>query len=251
MDTINVVEINIKILNDKYEIFLDKIISNHAGTCTSYIGRNIITNEKIIIDIYSKNILFIARKIISEIIKINHQNIIKILDVIIEKNISYIIKPYYEKFIYYNLIKDTNLINIFLQIFEGINYLFINNIEIEQLTTDNIFIYNNDIIISPYFAHSDVTKTILYGSPLYYPINLSNKIKIENEKKIISNTSLLLINLFNNSNILNNDIFRFIINQKYTLFDIINFLISYNNNTKTNIIDKNNDDIFDIFQLEL
>ena len=246
MDTTNIIEINIKILNDKYEIFLDKIISNHTGSYTSCMGRNIITNDKIIIDIYSKNILFIARKIISEIIKINHQNIIKILDVIIEKHISYIIKPYYEKFI----LRDTNLINTFLQIFEGINYLFINNIEIEQLTIDNVFIYNNDIIISPYFAHSDLTKTILYGSPLYYPINLSNKIKIENEKKIINNTSLLLINLFNNKNILNNDIFRFIINQKYTLFDIIKFLINYNKNTKKNIINQNND-IYDIFQLEL
>ena len=246
MDTTNIVEINIKILNDKYEIFLDKIISNHNEIIISCMGRNIITNEKIIIDIYSKNILFIARKIITEIIKINHQNIIKILDVIIEKNISYIIKPYYEKFIF----RDKNLINIFLQIFEGINYLFINNIEIEQLTINNVFIYNNDVIISPYFAHSDITKTILYGSPLYYPINLSNKIKIENEKKIINNTNLLLINLFNYYNISNNDIFNFIFNKKCTLFDIINFLINYNNNTKKNIIN-NSKDIIDIFQLEL
>jgi hypothetical protein len=58
MDSINndnIIEINIKILNDKYEIFLNKIYSKRENII-SYIGRNISTNDKIIIDVYNKNI---------------------------------------------------------------------------------------------------------------------------------------------------------------------------------------------------
>jgi hypothetical protein len=187
MENTDVEVINIKIINDKYEIFLNKIFSKSNDNMTSYIGRNIRTNEKLIIDIYTKNILFFARKFMNNIIKLEHKNLHKILDINIEKEVTYIIKPFFPKLLNMN-IKSLKSFYFFETILNVMEYL--NNIEIEPLTINNILINNQsdknavDIIISPYFDNSDKIKHILYGSPLYNPLNNIYK---NDDKNLINN----------------------------------------------------------------
>ena len=105
----NISEIDIKILDNKYEIDLNKIIKN-TNFVISYEGKDIITNEKIVIDKYNTNILLLSRKLINNIINIKHKNTINLIDIVIEKNITYIIKPYYENTLisYYEIYKNNN-----------------------------------------------------------------------------------------------------------------------------------------------
>jgi hypothetical protein len=194
-DNTDIEIISIKIINDKYEIFLDKIFTKPSNQITTYIGRNIITNDKILIDVYTKNILFFARKLINNIIKLEHKNLHKILDIIIEKETTYIIKPFLHKI--KNLDVNIKSLYFFKTIVDIIEYLY-NNIEIEPLTINNILINNQsdkyvdknvdknavDIIISPYFDNSDKIKHIIYGSPLYKPLNNIYK---NDDKNLINN----------------------------------------------------------------
>ena len=66
-------------------------LKSQIKNITTYIGKDIFENKKIIIDVYENNIQLIAKKIMNNIININHDNIINIIDIIIEKNITYII----------------------------------------------------------------------------------------------------------------------------------------------------------------
>jgi len=67
----NPIDIDIKILNDKYEIFLNKILyKSQIKNITTYIGKDIYENKKIIIDVYENNIKLIAKKIMNNIINI-------------------------------------------------------------------------------------------------------------------------------------------------------------------------------------
>lgn len=246
----NIIEINIKILNDKYEIFLNKIYSKRENII-SYIGRNILTNEKLIIDVYIKNIMFFARKLINNIIKLENKNIHKILDVIIEKNMTYIIKPYYERYtnnslIHNSSINNTTIYTFFIQLFESINYLFDNNIEIEYLDITNILYHNNNLILSPYYDNSDLTKHIIYGSPLFLPFKLNNK--SDYEKKIINNIKNLSSEIITNKNDLYYDIIIILSNKCHnitTLLDNIKTLCIKNNKEDNKNINT------DIFQLEI
>ncbi len=202
-DTDSEIEINIKILNDIYEINLNKIIRK-TNFVTTYEGLNITNNNKIIIDKYNTNILTLCKKISNNIITLSHPNIINILEIIIEKNTAYIIKEYHQtninKYINNDLIKSEH-INYCRQIFEGIYYLFTKNINIETLYIDNIFIENNKVIISPYFGE-DKSKhqNILYGSPLYSPPELFNKYIPEKESIIVWNLGIIFYQLLFNKN---------------------------------------------------
>lgn len=274
-------EINIKILNDIYEINLNKIIRK-TNFVTTYEGLNISNNTKIIIDKYNTNILTLCKKISNNIITLTHPNIINIIEIIIEKNTAYIIKEFYQininNYINNDLIR-TEHFNYCRQIFEGIYYLFTKNINIETLYIDNIFIDNNKVIISPYFGE-DKSKhqNILYGSPLYSPPELFNKYIPEKESIIVWNLGIIFYQLlFNkspfenckeyddildNNKILDNKldnklydkyndltdiIFKMIDTNKHnrsTLLDVKYFFDNTNNNTNNN----NNtvDGIFDI-----
>ena len=191
MDIIN---IDIKILNDKYEIFLNKIIYKTKNV-TTYLGKNIFENTKILIDIYSTDIQILAKKIINTVIDINNDKIIKIIDVIIEKNITYIIKPYYDnKLIDININKN-DILYYFYQIVLGLEYLFNKNIEIENLYLEQIYLINNDIIISPYFENNIYPKNIIYGSPIFNRLDINIKIKNDIENKILKNISVIFVNL--------------------------------------------------------
>ena len=208
MDIINTNQINIdiKILNDKYEIFLNNILykSNNKNIIT-YLGKDIFTNTKIMIDIYYIDIQLIAKKIINKVININNDNIIEILDIIIEKNITYIIKPYYSQFI--NKIKNiplnkTKLLYYFNKILINLEYLYIKNIDIDNLLLDQIFINQNnkknqnELLISPYFDNNLYPSNIIYGSPIYN-CQINNRNKIDIEIKLIQNIYLLFIDLYN------------------------------------------------------
>ena len=246
----DIFDVNIKILNDKYEIFLNKILYKSKNIIT-YLGKNIYENKKIIIDVYNTNIQLIAKKIMNNVININHQNIIKINDIIIEKNITYIFKPYYisrinnleinnfEK----NKKNKAQFINYFKQLINVFDYLYNNNIEIELLTCDNIYIDNNNLIISPYFENNLYPKNIIYGSPIFNTIKINIRIDLEN--KIIKNIKTLFndfVKIFfdihiddiddiddidNNIDDIDNNI------DDINIIDIFN-IYTYLNNSKTN-----------------
>jgi len=193
------IEINIKILNDKYEINLNKIIRK-TNFVTTYEGIDISDNNKIIIDKYNTNILTLCKKILNNIITLSHPNITNIIDIIIDKNTPYIIKEYHQTNINNDLIKN-NYIDYFRQIFNGVFYLFNKNINIETLYIDNIFIENDKVIISPYFGEDKSKhKNILYGSPLYSPPELFNKYIPEKESIIVWNLGIIFYQLLFNKN---------------------------------------------------
>lgn len=234
----NTSEINIKILDNKYEIDLNKIIKN-TNFATTYEGIHMETNDKIIIDKYNTNILLLARKLINNIINIKHRNIIELIDIVNEKNITYIIKPYYErKLISYNETYKNNdklIKHYFKQIIDGIKYLNDKNILIETIFIDSIFIENNNIIISPYFSNCDTKnnqKNILYGSPLYNPPEIFQKNIPERENILVWNIGMIFFQLIYNTNPF----------EKYKEYDDINNndiknIYYIENNIDTEIID--------------
>jgi len=234
----NISEIDIKILDNKYEIDLNKIIKN-TNFVISYEGKDIITNEKIVIDKYNTNILLLSRKLINNIINIKHKNTINLIDIVIEKNITYIIKPYYENTLisYYEIYKNNNKLikDYFKQIIDGIKYLNDKNILIETIFIDNIFIYDDNIIISPYFSDSDTKlnkKNILYGSPLYNPPEIFQKNIPERENILVWNIGMIFFQLIFNTNPF----------EKYKEYDDINNndiknIYHINNNIDTDLID--------------
>jgi hypothetical protein len=244
----SICEINIKILNDVYEINLNKIFRK-TNFVTTYEGFNITNNTKIIIDKYNTNILTLCKKISNNIITLSHPNIINILEIIIEKNIAYIIKEYHDTNINKDVIK-TDHINYCKQIFDGLYYLFIKNINIETLYIDNIFIDDNKVIISPYFGE-DKSKhqNILYGSPLYSPPELFNKYIPEKESIIVWNLGIIFYQLLFNKNpfenckeyddILDNNKIYDRYSDKYNDFteftDIIFKMIDTNKNKRSNL----------------
>lgn len=233
----NISEIDIKILNNKYEINLNKIIRK-THFVTSYEGNCIETNEKIIIDKYNTDILLLSRKLINNIINIQHKNIIIFIN-IIEKNIAYIIKPYYKNTLIstYNIYKNNNklIYNYFNQIIDGIKYLNYKNILLETIFIDNIFINDNNIIISPYFSETDTKlnkKNILYGSPLYNPPEIFEKYIPDRENILVWNIGMIFFQLLYNHNPFD----------KYKEYDDINHidiknLYNINDNIYTELID--------------
>jgi len=229
----DIIDINIKILNDKYEIFLNKILYKSQNIIT-YLGKNIYDNKKIIIDTYNTNIQILAKKIINNVININHKNIIKIDDIIIEKNISYFIKPYYpQKIKDVKLLKQNDLLYYFEDIIIALEFLYNKNIEIEILNHEQIYIDKNNVTISPYFENNIYPLNIVYGSPIFNTLNINIKNKTDNENKIIKNISMLFIELINiclNINIeeINN---VQIINNKINT-DIYDMYLFLNNNLK-------------------
>lgn len=230
------IDINIKILNDKYEIFLNKIICKSTDkNIITYIGKNIYENKKILIDVYHNNIQIFAKKIINNIIYINHNNIIKIIDIIIEKNITYIIKPYFDKFINkYISENNTDIISYFNQILSAITYLYSKDIEFENITLEQLYIIDKQLFISPYFENNRYPENIIYGSPIYNLYNIKNKNNIEN--KIIINIRQLFLDIIykkiNKINKINIDINKC---EEIEEYEIIMYLNNDNKMCLTNI----------------
>lgn len=234
----NISEIDIKILNTNYQIDLNKIIIN-TNFVTSYEGIQIDINEKIIIDKYNTDILLLSRKLINNIITIHNKNIIELIDIIIEKNITYIIKPYYEKTLIsqYKIYKNNNklIYNYFNQIINGIKYLNDKNIIIETIFIDNIYINNNNVIISPYYSDANTklnNKNILYGSPLYNPPEIFEKNIPDRENILVWNIGMIFFQLIYNLNPFD----------KYKEYDDINHidiknLYNINDNIDTELVD--------------
>ena len=190
------IDINIKNINH-YEIYFHKLIMTYKSI-NIYEGKNLKTKEKIIVEVYDTDIIFVAKRIKNKIIKIDHPNIISILDVIIEFSNIYIIKPYYT-------IKIINAnMNDFIktkQIVRGMKFLFDKNIEFEQININNIYYDDKENLLklSPFLSPPIVQKNILYGSPLYSPPENSNINKYDKEKKILLNLDKILYELFNNN----------------------------------------------------
>jgi len=228
MNDVEVIDINIKNIKNKYDIYLNKQINKQMNrqinrqinkqmnrqmnkqinNINTYEGRNIITKDKIIIDVYSLDILCFAKILINKIIKIDHDNIINIIDIIIDNTNVYIIKKFYE-----NKIKNLEFnINYINQIINGVKYLFDKNIYIYPLELNDIYIDNNIVRISPIFIESKPDKKILYGSPLFSPPHIIQNLKNERETILVKNICILFINLFYNKNFSMDDDFNIILN---------------------------------------
>ncbi len=271
----DIIEINIKNINNKYDVYLNKCISSYNNFINVYEGKNLLTKEKIIIDIYNHDIILLAKRLKNNIIKLNHPNIINIIDIIIESNKIYIIKPYLKQ-LNINDINDNNNMFIFKQIYRGVKFLFDKNINIEPINFNNIYInYDKDNIIiqlSCIFSPYKTQRKILYGSPLLHSpselINNTDKIEDNKEKDILYNLGTILYTLLYkdtydiNNNLLNNiidsdnDILCFLlninsnidINSKSKFLSINNYLNIKNTNiicnNKMNKINYTSDDIF-------
>ena len=231
-EPIESIEINIKNINN-YEIYLHKCITNYKNI-NVYEGKNLKTKEKVIVEVYDINIIFLAKRIKNKIIKIDHPNIISILDVIIEFSNIYIIKPYYK----------TKIINIQInnfiklkQIVRGFKFLFDKNIDIEQITINNIYYdeNNNLLKISPFFSPPVIQKNILYGSPLYSPPEFLNINKSEKDRTFILFLdsifhSLCINNIDTNDNVYINNIYKQLLQNNInncSIIEIYNFIESH------------------------
>jgi hypothetical protein len=227
------IEINIKNIND-YEIYFHKRIMTYKSI-NVYEGKNIKTKEKIIVEVYDTDIIFLAKRIKNKIIKIDHPNIISILDVIIEFSNIYIIKPYYKTKLINANINDFIKIK---QIIRGMKFLFDKNIDFEQININNIYYddKNNLLKLSPFLSPPIIQKNILYGSPLYSPPEISNINRYDKEKKILLNLNIIFFELFNDNNMY---IIKYIKNMLE--FDNCSFIDIYNffEKNKTNTLDNN------------
>ncbi len=231
MDSENndIVEINIKNLKNKYDIFLNKQIK--TDEIKTYEGKNIQTKEKILIDVYTHDILCFAKRVINNIIQLKHNNIVNILDIIIDNSNIYIIKNYYE----IKLLDVEFNISYIIDLIDVIKYLLDNNIDILELKIEDIYL-NSELVlkISPKFIETKPNKKILYGSPLFSPPNIIQDLKIQKEEKFIKNISLIFIQFYLKKNYNNtelNQIFYDIDeNDKYynLLYDMINNNIRLN-----------------------
>ncbi len=232
------IEINIKNIND-YEIYFHKPIMSYKSI-NVYEGKILKTKEKIIVEVYDMDIIFLAKRIKNKIIKIDHPNIISILDVIIEFSNIYIIKPYYK----IKLI-NTNINDIIKtkQIIRGMKFLFDKNIEFEQININNIYYddKNNLLKLSPFLSPPTIQKNILYGSPLYSPPENSNINKYDKEKKILLNLDTILYELFNDNN---NNMYVIKIIKNMLEFDNCSFIDIYNFFEKNTYITQNLKDDF-------
>lgn len=239
----DIIEINIKNINDKYIIYFNKCIYNN-NFIKSYEGKNLLTNEKIIIDIYTYNIIFLAKRLINNIIHINHPNIINILDIIIEVGSIYFIKSLINK----KIIDIPFNKDIAKQLIRGIEYLFDKNIEINELTLDNLFYDNNLLKISPYFSPNNPTKKILYGSPLYSPPEFLPINRSEKEITILLNYGLLIYKLstkkYINENIINDNVINKLEIDENNEFGELLMKIFYKSRLSIN-------DIYDFFNIPL
>jgi hypothetical protein len=255
MTLIKPIEINIKNINN-YEVYFHKCMTSYKKI-NVYEGKNIKTKEKVLVEVYDTEIIFLAKRIKNKIIKIEHPNIITILDIIVEFSNIYIIKPFYK-----TKINDVNISNFIKskQIVRGIKYLFDKNIDIEHINIDNIYYddIDNLLKLSPFFSPPITPKNILYGSPLYSPPEFLNINKGERENTFILILKSLFNDMFINNNINNNNNFNNNLNIIYkylqnsndcSLFEIYNFYESniFNKQVnKENVSNKenSNDELF-------
>ena len=195
----DIVEINIKNIKNKYDIYLNKQINKN--NIITFEGKNIITKESILIDVYTHNIIFFAKRIINNIININNPYIINIIDIIIDNSNIYFIYPYYKKITIDIQFKKKYII----QIINAFRFLFDNNIFFYNIDISDIYINNDSIIILPKFIESKPNKQILYGSPLFSPPNIDN-FKNDREDILVENIMTIFIELYFKKSISINDL---------------------------------------------
>ena len=92
----NIECINIKNIKNKYDIYLNKQIGK-INNILIYEGKNLLNKKKIIVDVYTHEILCFAKRIINKMIILNHKNLINIIDIIIDNSNVYIIKEYFNE----------------------------------------------------------------------------------------------------------------------------------------------------------
>ena len=173
------ININIKRLKNKYDCNLNAIIE-HNGITIIYEGYELATNNEVIIesipDIYYRNYKHIL-----------HPNIIQPITILQENNTYYLIYNNYKKYKnVMNIINPCEFNNLFKTLQTITTYLVTNKIEIEPIRLDDIYYYDDTY----YFVirNAKTSKNIMYGSPIYSPINTANKL----ESRLLWNIGILL-----------------------------------------------------------
>lgn len=193
----NIECINIKNIKNKYDIYLNKQIGK-INNILIYEGKNLLNKKKIIVDVYTHEILCFAKRIINKMIILNHKNLINIIDIIIDNSNVYIIKEYFNE----TLLDIDFDIKYILELINCVKFLYDKDIYIESLKITDIYITYNTIKISPKFIESKPNKKILYGSPLFSPQNHIYFLKNEKEDLIIKNIAQIILEFYTKKNIL-------------------------------------------------
>jgi len=216
----NIEFINIKNIKNKYDIYLNKQIGK-INNIFIYEGKNLLNKKKIIIDVYTHEILCFAKRIINKMIILNHKNLVNIIDIIIDNSYIYIIKEYFDETLL-NIDFDVKYI---LELINCIKFLYDRDIYIENFKITDIFITNNTIKISPKFIESKPNKKILYGSPLFSPQNHIYFLKNDKEDLIIKNIGMIILQFYTKK-FINNDIKKNILTEIDETFPYYNLLTS-------------------------
>jgi len=231
MSSPEIIEISIKNIKNKYDIYFNKHIgSNYNGKINTYEGKNITTKDKIIVDVYTHDIIFLAKRIINKIIELVHRNIINIIDIVIDNSHVYIIQPYFSK----TLSDVPFTIEFISQLIDGMKYLFDHNICIDTVKITDIYVDNNLIKISPKFIDIKPSNIILYGSPLSNSPIITQNLRNYIEKNIIINIKVIMFEY----------IYKINANLNVNLYDGIKSLYDVdgtNFNIETDIVSARND----------
>lgn len=204
-----------------------------------------------------KSMVMVEYKILKKVKKMDHPNLIKILD----HNDNYLIFPYYPGTLYEYLIKTekitaTNIIRIMLQIVNGLRTLHDNNIAHLDLKLENIMLDENENVVIVDFNLSERVKpnmliTKLCCSQHYISPEVLQKIPFDPFKVDVWTLGILLYCLWTKR-------FPFDNVHKYKIADqIVNDEVTYPESMPFQIVtllkrmlDKNYLTRYDLFDLE-
>ena len=183
--------INIKRIRNKYDINLNIIVDStpfsiiHEG----YKLNTIEMNEVIIETIPLKNQIFS--------LKISHPYIIETEEVLCDQNNLYIIYPNYKKYKMINIKTNEKFYKFFNEMIELIKFIVDNKIDIESIKLSDIY-EKNTIYVLLHKKQQNKTN-IKYGSPIYSPPEIFDKINISFTEHLIWNVGILLYQIIKNN----------------------------------------------------
>ena len=214
------------IIENRYIVYNNVI---GEGNSKIYLGKDLKNNYKVAIKqiYYSESNIKLIEKEIEILNKINHKNIIKLLDYVFYNEFVYLIFEYCDggDLYKYKFNKNENTIKlIYIQITKGLIYLKNMNIYHHDIKPHNILIKNGIIKIADFgFANNF---NFICGSPLYMAPELFKLKKFTNKSDIWS-LGIILYSLLN-------DNLPYNLSKCKNIKDIIksftNQLVFYNNN---------------------
>jgi len=168
---------------------------------------------------------------ISLLKKVNHINIVKLIDVYVSKNKYYIILEYchygdLKKFTKREFLVEGEVLNFMTQIKNGLEYLYNNNIIHRDLKPQNILVtYEKILKISDFgFAkyHTENLSQTICGSPLYMAPEILTYKKYTDSADLWSVGVIMYELFFNKTPVNGKNIYNLVKNIKKYKFDVDN-----------------------------